>query len=46
MKLKDYQTKAIEKVMKKDSMTLSFPVEMDKIQRTKEKKKDKDRDTR
>ncbi len=37
--LKEYQKKAIDQIMKKDSITLSFPI-------TKKQKKSKDRDTR
>ncbi len=46
IQLKDYQKKAIEEIMKKDSITLSIPIGIGKILNTKGKKKSKDRDTR
>ncbi len=39
IQLTEYQKKAIDQIMKKDSITLSFPI-------TKKQKKSKDRDTR
>lgn len=46
IQLKNYQKKAIEQIMKKDSTLLSFSVGMGKVSNRKEKKKNKRRDTR